>query len=587
MTGFCHLKTDTCFGPYTGLSRLERTLKARITSAPEGSYTQRLFNDRNLLKAKIMEEAGELCEASTQEHIAAEAADLIYFALTKCIASGVDLQAIESNLNLKSLKTTRRRGDAKPQWSKQFSSDTSPQFPKHVEGDASSRNASEKVVIESLPDAEQRIQMTRLIASQTDHRIIQNALRRPAQRDSDKVVKITTAIINEVRQNGDAAVLRYTHQFEKATSLKSPILHAPFASELMTLSPETKEAIDISFENIKRFHAAQKDQEPLLVETMPGVVCSRFSRAITGVGLYIPGGTAILPSTALMLGVPAMVAGCERIVFASPPKADGTVTPEIVYIAHRVGADCIVLAGGAQAIAAMAYGTETIPKVDKILGPGNQFVTSAKMIVSNDTNAGVSIDMPAGPSEVLVIADKTAKPAFVASDLLSQAEHGKDSQVVLLTVGLDNNELEAIEQELHKQACALPRVEIVREAIEHSITIAVDSIEEALKLSNTYAPEHLILQVNDAESILPMIQNAGSVFVGMWTPESVGDYSAGVNHSLRMLFFVPPERWYVLPVTVQTNFVYSNLRICQTIFWCQFRLVHETHHQFQANPRRS
>jgi phosphoribosyl-ATP pyrophosphohydrolase/phosphoribosyl-AMP cyclohydrolase/histidinol dehydrogenase len=234
-----------------------------------------------------------------------------------------------------------------------------------------------------------------------------------------------------------------------------------------------------------------------------------------------------------MLGVPAMVAGCKKIVLASPPRADGSITPEIVYVAHKVGAESIVLAGGAQAVAALAYGTESVTKVDKILGPGNQFVTAAKMIVSNDTNAGVSIDMPAGPSEVLVIADASANPAFVASDLLSQAEHGVDSQVILIAVGLNEAQLAAIENELHTQATALPRVDIVRGSIEHSITLVVDTIQEAMKLSNDYAPEHLILQVDNAQGVVELVENAGSVFIGEWTPESVGDYSAGVNHSLR------------------------------------------------------
>jgi phosphoribosyl-ATP pyrophosphohydrolase/phosphoribosyl-AMP cyclohydrolase/histidinol dehydrogenase len=301
----------------------------------------------------------------------------------------------------------------------------------------------------------------------------------------------------------------------------------------MQLSQETIDAIDISFENIRRFHAAQMEEKPLTIETMPGVVCQRFARSIERVGLYVPGGTAVLPSTALMLGVPAMVAGCKKIVIASPPRADGSVTPEIVYIAQKVGAESIVLAGGAQAIAAMAYGTESVSKVDKILGPGNQFVTAAKMVVANDTEASVAIDMPAGPSEVLVIADATANPAFVASDLLSQAEHGVDSQVVCIAVDLLDAQIRLIEDELHKQANALPRVDIVRGAIEHSVTLVVKDIQEALELSNFYAPEHLILQVNDAENVLGMVQNAGSVFVGPWTPESVGDYSAGVNHSLR------------------------------------------------------
>lgn len=343
---------------------------------------------------------------------------------------------------------------------------------------------------------------------------------------------IVNPIIKEVREGGDKALLGFTHKFEKATSLTSPVLRAPFPQHMMNLSAETISAIDVSFENIRKFHAAQKEDKPLQVETMPGIICSRFARPIERVGLYVPGGTAVLPSTALMLGVPAMVAGCKKIVLATPPRADGSITPEIVYVAHKVGAESIVLAGGAQAVAAMAYGTESVTKVDKILGPGNQFVTAAKMYVSNDTNAGVSIDMPAGPSEVLVIADKSANPAFVASDLLSQAEHGVDSQVILIAIDLSEKELQAIEDELHAQASALPRVDIVRGAIEHSVTLVVRDLDEAIKLSNDYAPEHLILQVENAVGASEMVENAGSIFIGEWTPESVGDYSAGVNHSL-------------------------------------------------------
>lgn len=375
--------------------------------------------------------------------------------------------------------------------------------------------------------------MTRYHTRSDSVSTIHEALKRPSQRSTEKIMGIVNPIIKDIRTRGDKALLEYTHKFEKATSLASPIIKAPFPETIMQLPPETINAIDISFENIRRFHAAQMEEKPLVVETMPGVVCQRFARPIERVGLYVPGGTAVLPSTALMLGVPAMVAGCKKIVIASPPRADGSVTPEIVYIARKVGAESIVLAGGAQAIAAMAYGTESVSKVDKILGPGNQFVTAAKMVVANDTEASVAIDMPAGPSEVLVIADETANPAFVASDLLSQAEHGVDSQVVCIAVGLSDAQITAIEDELHKQASALPRVDIVRGAIEHSITLVVKDIQEALELSNFYAPEHLILQVNDAENVVGMVQNAGSVFVGPWTPESVGDYSAGVNHSLR------------------------------------------------------
>ncbi|KAK7181852.1 imidazoleglycerol-phosphate dehydratase [Paraphaeosphaeria sporulosa] len=531
--GFCHLATPTCFGEYRGLSKLQKTLQSRKESAPAGSYTARLFNDSQLLRAKILEEATELCDANTKEEIAFEAADLLYFALTKCVSAGVSLEDVERNLDAKSIKVKRRQGDAKPAFAAQAAAATN--------GTSSGTAAKEEVrEAASVPKNKDdpagvingRIAMRRIITSQETPEKIQAALQRPSQKSSEKIIGICQPIIEAVKTRGDAAVLEYTHKFEKATSLTSPVLKAPFPEHLMQLAPETASAIDVSFENIRKFHAAQKEEKPLVVETMPGVVCSRFSRPIERVGLYVPGGTAVLPSSALMLGVPALVAGCKKIVLATPPRADGSVTPEIVYAAHKVGAEAIVLAGGAQAVAAMAYGTESISKVDKILGPGNQFVTAAKMIVSNDTNAGVSMDMPAGPSEVLVVADATANPKFVASDLLSQAEHGVDSQVICIAVGLNEQQLAAIEDELHEQANALPRVDIVRGAIEHSLTLVVESIQEAMELSNEYAPEHLILQVQDAERVVDLVENAGSVFVGQWTPESVGDYSAGVNHSL-------------------------------------------------------
>ncbi|KAL8393566.1 hypothetical protein RB595_003347 [Gaeumannomyces hyphopodioides] len=519
---FCHLDQAGCFGGLGGVAKLERTLRARKESAPQGSYTARLFSDEKLLRAKIMEEAEELCEAKTPSDVAFEAADLIYFALTKAVASGVSLADIERNLDAKSWKVKRRTGDAKGKWAEK----------EGIEAAGGAVPAAAAAPAPAPAADEGRIAMRHYDVSTNSVAEIQEALKRPSQKSSDAIMKIIGPIVEDVRANGDKALLAYTHKFEKATSLTSPVLRAPFPESLMRLAPKTAWAIDVSFENIRRFHAAQKEEKPLRVETMPGVVCSRFSRPIERVGLYVPGGTAVLPSTALMLGVPAMVAGCGRIVLASPPRADGTVTPEIVYVAHKVGAESIVLAGGAQAVAAMAYGTESVAKVDKILGPGNQFVTAAKMLVSNDTNAGVGIDMPAGPSEVLVVADSGAEPAFVASDLLSQAEHGVDSQVVLIAVGLDEAGLRRIEDEVHRQATALPRVDIVRGSIKHSLTISVRTIDEAMAISNDYAPEHLILQVRDAEAVVDKVMNAGSVFIGKWTPESVGDYSAGVNHSL-------------------------------------------------------
>ena len=522
------MATATCFGQYRGLSRLQQTLQKRKSSAPEGSYTARLFSDSQLLNAKIVEEANELCKASTKSEVAFEAADLFYFALTKCIASGVTLEDVEQNLDAKSVKIKRRKGDAKAAYmTKSAASD----------GSLNDGRSNETALPQSVKNLDKlqegRIQMKRYIIAEEKPETIQEAFRRPSQRSSEQIMGIVHPIIQAIKTRGDAALLEYTHRFDKAVTLTSPVLRAPFPRSLMQLPPETIQAIDISFENIRRFHAAQKEEKPLIVETMPGVVCSRFSRPIERVGLYVPGGTAVLPSTALMLGVPAMVAGCKKIVMASPPRSDGSITPEIIYVAQKIGAESVVLAGGAQAVAALAYGTESVSKVDKILGPGNQFVTVAKMVVSNDTSAGVSIDMPAGPSEVLVVADASANPAFVASDLLSQAEHGVDSQVILIAVSLSESQLAAIDEELHAQATALPRVDIVRGAIEHSVTLVVNDITEAMRLSNLYAPEHLILQVQDAENVVALVENAGSVFVGQWTPESVGDYSAGVNHSLR------------------------------------------------------
>ena len=527
-----------------------------------------------------MEEASELCEATGKKNIAAEAGDLLYFAMTKCVAAGVTMEDIEHNLDLKSLKVTRRKGDAKPKWAEAVGLQNG--------SNTATKNVCQQETVKeaaSVPKSAEdpagvrsdRIQMKRYETTDTNSEIISDALQRPSQRSTDQIMKIVTPIVNEIRQGGDAAVLKYTHKFEKATSLSSPVIHAPFPQNLMQLPPETIEAIDISYENIRQFHEAQKEHKPLKVETMPGVVCSRFSRPIERVGLYIPGGTAVLPSTALMLGVPAMVAGCKTIVLASPPRNDGSITPEIVYVAHKVDAQSIVLAGGAQAVAAMAYGTESISKVDKILGPGNQFVTAGKMLVSNDTTASVSIDMPAGPSEVLVIADRSANPAFVASDLLSQAEHGVDSQVVLIAVNLSEEQLSDIEEELNGQANALPRKDIVRGAIEHSLTLIVKDIKEAMKHSNQYAPEHLILQVENAESVVDLVENAGSVFIGPWTPESVGDYSAGVNHSLRM----DPS----LSLTLYRNadLPTSHLRLCKAVFRSQSVILHEAYHQLQPH----
>lgn len=517
--GFCHNNTASCFGTYKGLQSLEQTLISRKANAPAGSYTKRLFDDEKLLTAKILEEAEELATAKSKDEVAWEAADLLYFAITKVVKEGVSLADVFNNLDSKSYKISRRPGNAKAKYVEQVEKlDTTP---------ATAKPTTAPAVVEQ---SAKEIKMNTIDATKSTPKEIEQVLTRPAQKTAD-IMKLVLPIINNVAENGDKALLEYAAKFEKV-QLKSPVIEAPFPASLMELPQEVKDALDLSIANVEKFHAAQLDNTTLRVETQPGVICSRFARPIKSVGLYIPGGTAVLPSTALMLGVPAMVAGCSEIIFSSPPRQDGTVTPEIVYVAHKVGAKKIVLAGGAQAVAAMAYGTESVPKVDKIMGPGNQFVTAAKMHVQNDTRARVAIDMPAGPSEVLVVADNTANPAFVASDLLSQAEHGVDSQVILLAVDLTDKELDAIDIELEKQALALPRVEIVRGAIAHSTTLRVKTIEQAMELSNQYAPEHLILQIKDAASWVKDVDHAGSVFVGAFSPESCGDYSSGTNHTL-------------------------------------------------------
>lgn len=332
-------------------------------------------------------------------------------------------------------------------------------------------------------------------------------------------------IIEAVEKQGDEAIRTFTKQFDGIEPQQIAIDPSTLP---VTLSQKAKQAIDVAFANIQKFHEAQLT-DVLQVETMPGVVCKKMMRPIERVGLYVPGGTAILPSTAMMLAIPAMLAGCSTIVLASPPNAEGNIAPEIVYIAQKAGVNTLLLAGGAQAIAAMAFGTESIPKVDKILGPGNQFVTAAKMILQN-SEAQISIDMPAGPSEVLIIADAQANPAFVAADLLSQAEHGPDSQVVLVSISGFN--LTALHHQLNKQLDQLPRKEIAASALKNSFILEVESLDEALDFSNTYAPEHLIVNVEDAESTAGYITNAGSVFFGQYTPESVGDYASGTNHTL-------------------------------------------------------
>lgn len=332
-------------------------------------------------------------------------------------------------------------------------------------------------------------------------------------------------IIQRVRSEGDTGINHYTQKFDGV--LPDPLVINP-QEKTVHLDQEIKQAIDTAFDNIYRFHETQLPNQ-LQVETMSGVHCKRVARPIQKVGLYIPGGTAILPSTAMMLGIPAMLAGSKTIVMATPPKPDGSVADEIIYIAQKVGATHLLKAGGAQAVAGMALGTKSIPKVNKILGPGNQYVTAAKMILQN-SEAQIAIDMPAGPSEVLVIADGSADPNYVAADLLSQAEHGEDSQVVLVTTPDFN--LDTCYQALNKQLEKLPRKKVAQKAIDQSFVLCVDTIEDGLRFSNQYAPEHLIIQCDGAEQYEEEILNAGSAFLGPWTPESAGDYASGTNHTL-------------------------------------------------------
>lgn len=335
-----------------------------------------------------------------------------------------------------------------------------------------------------------------------------------------------TEILQTVKKDGDTALRSFSAQFDGFAPEKLEVTEAEqtLASELL---PEAlKAAIRQAYANIRQFHAQQWEKEQR-IETMPGVTCWRKSVAIGRVGLYIPGGTAPLFSTVLMLGVPAQLAGCSEIVLCTPPQKDGQVHPAVLFAAGLCGIRRIFKIGGAQAIGAMAYGTELIPKVWKIFGPGNAWVTAAKQIVSLD---GVAIDLPAGPSEVCVVADSGANPVFVAADLLSQAEHGPDSQVLLIS---DSEDLiHAVEQELELQLKTLPRLDFARKSLQNSYALLVRDLQEALVWSNAYAPEHLILAVEDAASWAGQVSDAGSVFLGHYSPESAGDYASGTNHTL-------------------------------------------------------
>lgn len=349
-------------------------------------------------------------------------------------------------------------------------------------------------------------------------------LKRPAQ-DFSQLKTVVAEIMNAVKQNGDAALKQFTKNFD-GVDIESFTIQSHEWNAASTNPDELKKAIDEAYENICKFHALQQSPE-IRSEIKPGVVCWQKSVPIQNIGLYIPGGTAPLFSTVLMLGVPAQIAGCEKITLCTPPGKDGLVHPAILYAAKKCGIENIVKAGGAQAIAALAFGTESVPKVDKIFGPGNAYVTCAKMMVQE---FGIAIDMPAGPSELCIIADETAVSEFVAADLLSQAEHGADSQVVLISN--QENLLKQVANELEKLLIDLPRKDIAKKSLEKSLMILVNNLDEGMELVNAYAPEHLIICSQDNDNLIAQIKNAGSVFIGNYSPESAGDYASGTNHTL-------------------------------------------------------
>ena len=353
----------------------------------------------------------------------------------------------------------------------------------------------------------------------------ESLLKRPVF-DTKSLEDRVVPILQQVKEKGDEVLKKFTLEFDKINIENLSVSDEEILEAEKLISDELKKAIDIARVNIEKFHLAQRE-EIKKMETSKGVICWRKSVPISKVGLYIPGGTAPLFSTILMLGVPANIAGCEEIVLCTPPNKEGKIHPAILYTASILGIRKIFKVGGAQAIAAMAYGTKTISQVYKIFGPGNQYVTAAKQLVNKE---GIAIDMPAGPSELAVIADQSCNPIFVAADLLSQAEHGIDSQVILVT---DSKVvIEEVEKEVAKQLEFLPRKEFAAKALENSKMILVKDLDEAMELINVYAPEHLIIQVKDYDRLASMVKNAGSVFLGNYTPESAGDYASGTNHTL-------------------------------------------------------
>ena len=354
------------------------------------------------------------------------------------------------------------------------------------------------------------------------------ALLRPAITENPDLDRQVRDIIATVRRHGDAALIRLAREFDRAEIGVLRVSEDEVRAAEAALPAQARSAIETAIANVRRFHEAQSTP-PLRVETAPGVVCERISKPLDAVGLYVPAGTAPLPSTAIMLGVPSAIAGCPVRILCTPPRLDGRADPAILVAARACGVQDIFKAGGAQAIAAMAYGTASIPKVAKIFGPGNAWVTAAKTIVATDP-AGAALDMPAGPSEVLVVADRWADARFVALDLLSQAEHGPDSHVVLVTTHAAL--VAQVEAEMGAVLGSLPRRTIIEQALRHSAAIVVSDLTEAIAVANEYAPEHLILQVSEPRAAVAHVSTAGSVFLGRWTPESVGDYCSGTNHVL-------------------------------------------------------
>ena len=364
-----------------------------------------------------------------------------------------------------------------------------------------------------------------ILISNPDKSQWQEILKRPVM-NTENLFDTVRSVIDRVKEEGDRAVLDYEEKFDKVVLASLAVSEEEQQEAENLVSEDLKAAIRLAKQNIETFHAAQRF-EGKKVQTQPGVTCWQKAVAIEKVGLYIPGGTAPLFSTVLMLAVPARIAGCKEIVLCTPPGRDGQVHPAVLFAAKVAGVNRIFKAGGIQAIAAMAYGTESVPKVYKIFGPGNQYVTAAKQLVSL---RDVAIDMPAGPSEVEVLADETANPIFVAADLLSQAEHGVDSQAILITTSVELQQ--AVKVEVERQLALLPRKEIAEKSLANSKLIVVDSMTEAIELTNAYAPEHLIIETEDYLSVAERIVNAGSVFLGSLTPESAGDYASGTNHTL-------------------------------------------------------